>query len=148
MRVRTLEASLGLLLFMITPSLVVSAQVQSGDQPEVTAAVAPIFPMIAAAAKANGDVLVDVKINSKGIVSASNAIAGNGLLRRVCEVAARRWKFSPAKDGSDERSVRLIFSFRVLKKEAPEIETTPVFMPPYKVLVTRNKPVIKTVTVH
>ncbi|MFZ0061339.1 MAG: energy transducer TonB [Pyrinomonadaceae bacterium] len=145
---RSVGANLLLLLFTISPLMVVRAQVKSADEPEVIAAVAPIFPIIAAAAKADGDVVVEVKINSRGMVTSSSAVVGHPLLRAVCEVASRRWKFVPSNDGSKERSVRLTFSFRILEKDAPEIETTPVFMPPYRVEVTRGKPVIQTVTVQ
>ena len=137
-----------LLLFAITPLMVVRAQVESADQPEVIAAVAPVFPAVAAAAKAKGDVVVEVKINSKGLVTSSTAVAGHPLLRAICQIVSRRWKFVPSTDASKERSVRLTFSFLILEKDAPEIETTPVFMPPYRVEVTRSKPAIETNTTH
>jgi hypothetical protein len=145
---KSLGANLLLLLFTISPLMVGRAQIKSADEPAVIAAVAPIFPVVAAAAKANGDVIIEVKINSKGMVTSSKGVVGHHLLRAVCEVASRRWKFVPSNDGSKERSVRLTFSFRILDKDAPEIETTPVFMPPYRVEVTRGKPVIQTVTVQ
>jgi TonB family protein len=145
---RSVGANFLLILFTISPLIGVRAQVKSGEQPEVVAAVAPIFPVIAAAAKANGEVIVEVTINTKGKVSATYVVEGNRLLRQVCEIAARRWKFAPAHDESDGRKVRLTFSFRVLEKQAPEIETTPVFMPPYRIEVTRDKPVIKTESTH
>jgi Gram-negative bacterial TonB protein C-terminal len=145
---RRAGANLLLLLFTISPLVVVRAQVKSANEPEVIAAVAPIFPVVAAAAKANGAVVVEVKINSKGMVTSSNAVVGHPLLRVVCEIASRRWKFVASNNASKERSVRLTFSFKIVQKDAPEIETTPVFMPPYRVEVTSGKPVIQTVTVQ
>ena len=148
LRFRSLGANLLLLLFTISPLIVVRAQTKAADEPEVIVAVAPLFPAIAAAAKAKGDVVVEVKINSKGVVTSSTAVAGHPLLRAVCQIASRRWKFVPLTNEFKDRSVRLTFSFHILEKEAPEIETTPVFMPPYRVEVTRTKPIIETNTSH
>ena len=145
---RSLGATFLLLLVTISPLTVISAQVKTSDEPEVVAAVAPVFPAIAAAAKAKGDVVVEVKVNSTGVVTSSTAVAGHPLLRAVCQIASRRWRFVPSTAASKERSVRLTFSFLILEKDAPEIETTPVFMPPYRVEVTRTKPVIETNTSH
>jgi TonB family protein len=145
---RSFGANLLLLLFTISPLFVVTAHAKWADEPEVIAAVAPVFPAIAAAAKAKGDVVVEVKINSKGVVTSSTAVAGHPLLRAICQIASRRWKFVPSTNEFKERSVRLTFSFLILEKDAPEIETTPVFMPPYRVEVTRTKPVIETNTTH
>ncbi|HEX7294838.1 MAG TPA: hypothetical protein VF251_03735, partial [Pyrinomonadaceae bacterium] len=63
-----------------------------------------------------------------------------------CVATARRWKFAPAMESNFERKARLTFTFREIDERAPEIDRTPVFLPPYKVQVTGPK--VKTVTVY
>jgi TonB family protein len=136
---------LPLLLVIVAGSI--SAQTVP-DGPEVVAAVAPIFPPVAASAQATGDVLVDVQIGAAGTVSSAHAVAGHPLLKHICEVTARRWRFVPARGDKTERTARLTFTFHVLDKKAAELDMTPVFLPPYKIEITTVKPVIPTVTVQ
>ena len=124
----------------------VQSEPQSSEQPPVLLAAAPIFPAIASAARATGNVVVEVKIDSLGAVSSAHTVEGHALLRKACEAAARRWKFAPIEDKSRIRTARLTFSFRILEKDVPETEITPVFMPPYKVEVTRIQQVLDTGT--
>jgi TonB family protein len=121
---------------------------QSSEQPAVVSAAAPIFPPIAAAARAIGEVIVEVKINRAGEVTSTKTQGAHPLLRKACEIAAARWKFAPAGEGVGDRSARITFVFRITDKEKPETEITPVFMPPYRVEVTRNAPVIETYRSH
>jgi TonB family protein len=121
---------------------------QSSEQPMVVSAAAPIFPPIAAAARATGEVVVEVKINQAGEVTSAQPQGSHPLLRKACEIAAARWKFAPAGEGVGSRSARLTFVFRMTDKEMPEAEITPVFMPPYRIEVTRNAPVIETYRSH
>ena len=132
----------------ISSMFVAQSEPQSSEQPSVLSAAAPIFPAIAAAARATGNVVVEVKIDSSGAVSSAHTVEGHALLRKACETAAQRWKFAPIEDKSQTRTARLTFAFRILEKDVPEAEMTPVFMPPYKVEVTRIKQVIDTVTVQ
>jgi len=121
---------------------------QSSEQPVVVSAAAPIFPPIAAAARATGEVIVEVKINQAGEVTSAKTQGSHPLLRKACEIAAARWKFAPAGEGAGSRSARLTFVFRITDKEMSEAEITPVFMPPYRVEVGRNAPVIETYRSH
>ncbi len=147
MKMKTWFCLVALMVIAVGGS-VVSAQTVASDQPEVVAAVAPIFPAIAASAKASGDVIVEVKIDQNGTVSSAHALEGHPLLQKVCEATARRWKFAAAKDSKSARVARLTFTFRVVDDKAPEIDRTPVFLPPYKIELAGPKVVIKTVTVH
>jgi TonB family protein len=121
---------------------------QTADEPAVVAAVAPTYPVIAAAAKASGDVNVDVTIDSSGNVSSARAVNAHALLKNICEATARRWKFAPTKEPKSNRTARLIFTFREVADRVPEHERTPVFLPPYRVEVTGPKIFIKTETSH
>ncbi len=121
---------------------------QSSEQPVVVSAAAPIFPPIAAAARATGEVIVEVKINRAGEVTSAKTQGSHPLLQKACEIAAARWKFAPAGEGVGNRSARLTFVFRITDKEMSEAEITPVFMPPYRVEVMRNASVIETYRSH
>ena len=121
---------------------------QSSEQPVVISAVAPIFPPVAAAARAIGEVVVEVKINQAGEVTSARTQGSHPLLRKACEIAAARWKFAPVEHAASMRSARLTFVFRMPDKEMPEVEITPVFKPPYRVEVMRNAPVIETYRSH
>src|SRR5689334_6508403 len=94
-----------ILLVAIGACLNVSAQTIDG--PTVVAAVAPVYPAIAAAAHASGDVNVDVKIDTSGKVASAHAVDGHALLKAICEATARRWKFVPATETQTERTARL-----------------------------------------
>jgi TonB family protein len=126
----------------------VNISAQTTDGPAVVAAVAPVYPPIAAAAHAMGDVTVDVKIDASGKVTSARAVDGHSLLQAVSVAAARRWRFVPANEANAERRARLTFTFLDMKANAPEDERTAVFLPPYKVQVAGPKVVIQTQTVH
>jgi TonB family protein len=115
---------------------------QATGSPEVVAAAAPVYPPIAVAARAMSDVVVDVKISPDGHVSAADAVSGHPLLQQAAKVAARRWRFEAADAKSGIRTARLTFVFRISDKQMPDSEATTVFMPPYRVEVTRNPPVL------
>ncbi|MGH9752066.1 MAG: energy transducer TonB [Blastocatellia bacterium] len=57
--------------------------------------VQPVYPAIAKAAGASGDVQVEILISETGEVIHAKAISGHHLLRSVAEDAARRWVFKP-----------------------------------------------------
>lgn len=111
---------------------------QSFEPPGVVAAAAPVYPAIAVAANAAGEVMVEVNIDADGNVSAADARSGHPLLQRAAKIAARRWKFEPAGAGTGPRTARLAFIFRIIQEKRPEAEIAPVFMPPYKVEITEN----------
>jgi TonB family protein len=132
------------LLFVI--SACVSLSAQTTDGPAVVAAAAPVYPAIAAAAHASGEVTVDVKIDASGKVISARAVSGHSLLQAVSVAAARRWRFVPANETDAERTARLTFSFIDTKANAPEEERTAVFLPPYKVQVAG--PMVVRQTIH
>jgi len=105
------------------------------DGPVVVAAVAPVYPPIAAAAIASGEVVVEVKIDGKGTVTSARAISGHPLLQAVSVAAARRWKFGSTTEAQNQ-SARLTFAFSNADDEASESDRTPIFFPPYKVQVS------------
>lgn len=121
-------------------SILTFAQSQSEstrEGPTVIAAVAPVFPPIARAARAKGEVVVEVKVNSQGEVEESKALSGHALLRKVFEAAAKKWKFADVKAPS--KMALLTFSFGYVdSKSDPEYMI--VFLPPYKIEMIWNPP--------
>jgi TonB family protein len=119
---------------------------QSALSPKVVAAAAPFYPPIAMAARASSDVVVEVKIGTDGNVSSASARSGHPLLQHAATLAARRWRFEPAADGSGVRTASLTFTFRLNEEKKPPAEITPVFMPPYKVeIIADSSRIVETV---
>jgi TonB family protein len=114
----------------------------TNDQPTVVTAVAPVFPPIAQAANVGGDVLVEVKINSDGAVTSAKAISNYKLLRAAAEDAAKRWRFNPSAEKSDEHTATLTFTFQVMPRCSPSNELTSIFYPPYKIEARVEKPTV------
>lgn len=106
-------------------------------EPTVVAAVAPVFPPIARAARTKGDVVVEVRINSDGQVTDTRVMSGHKLLQKASEVAARKWKFDSA---GNERSARLTFNFGYVDGKNTDPEYIVTFMPPYRIEVIWNPP--------
>ncbi|MDT4895979.1 MAG: Gram-negative bacterial TonB protein C-terminal [Acidobacteriota bacterium] len=105
------------------------------ERPIVTKAVAPsTYPPIARAARAEGKVIVEVKINDAGDVTKAKRIEGHKLLEAVTMQAARLWKFAP---GADNRTTQLTFTFG-MAEDKDRIS----FIPPYEVEYIGETPVI------
>ena len=118
-------------------------QTPTTEQPIVISAAAPIFPPLANAGRVSADVIVEVEINLSGDVTSVHA-DGHALLIKVCEAAARRWKFAPAEKNAGSRIARLTFTFRSLEKELPEDQITPVYYPAYRIEVMHNPNILQT----
>ena len=138
-----LAASLAMLGF----GPAIAAQ-QTGEQPMVIRAVAPDYPAIAMAAKAEGKVVVEVRINNEGKVTATKVLDEGSskmkFLHKASEKAASRWQFTLGTDDSDKRTAQLTFVFRVV----PDNEAEIFFSPPYQVEVAERKPIIQTETIR
>lgn len=140
MRTHKLPAFVSAVLLLAAAAVVAAPssrfKPQTAEPPSVVAAVSPYFPAIAAVARASGEVVVEVKIDNAGEVSATKAKSGHPLLRQAAEAAARRWKFAPAAVPADPRTASLTFVFNISEERMAEAASTPVFFPPYKVQVT------------
>ena len=53
----------------------------------------PVYPAIANAARATGDVVVEIIVDEEGNVISARAVSGHPLLRDAAEKAAQDWKF-------------------------------------------------------
>ena len=140
-----LLSSICAMLISVDSNPAASYNQSSIEQPSVVSAVAPTYPPIARSARAQGDVIVEIKVDAKGNVQATKVISGHPLLQKASERAAMRWTFSPGISDSAPRTIRLTFSdgdmtLRQRDKSEPEFMTT--FLPPYKVEVKWNPPII------
>lgn len=84
-----------------------------------------------------GDIVVEVRVNSHGEVEESKIISGYPLLRKVCEAAAKKWKFADVESRS--KMARLTFSFGYVDSKS-DPEYTIGFLPPYKIEMIWNPP--------
>jgi hypothetical protein len=120
-------------LFVATASASMTpVHARSVESPAVIQAVAPIFPIPNKGNIAVGNVIVEVQLDSKGMVIQAKAVQGHPNLYPVCERAARRWLFAAGPD-SNSRTVRLTFVFRIMDVLTPPEELGPIFSLPYKV---------------
>jgi TonB family protein len=112
------------------------------EQPAVVKAVAPTnYPPIAFAARVDGKVVVEVKIDSAGKVVSADAVEGHALLKKFAADTAKRWQFEPAANGTKQRRVNLTFIFHIAAKNQQE---EVMFSPPYQVEVTCQSHFIET----
>jgi len=107
-----------------------AVRISNGElEREAVSKVEPEYPPIARAARASGDVKVEVVIDGTGKIISARPISGHPLLRHSALMAARQWKFKPAaRPGRQaKRSGLLNFSFILedSKDTAPGKERTP-----------------------
>ncbi len=105
---------------------------QTVDNPAVLQAVAPIFPIPGKGNIAVGKVVIEVQIDSKGVVTHAKAVQGHPALYGVSERAAKRWVFAAALN-SEMRVIRLTFIFRIVDVVTPQEDLGPIFSLPYNV---------------
>jgi TonB family protein len=84
------------------------------EQPAVISAVAPYYPADARAHHATGSVVVEVSIDAKGEVASTTVMSGHPAVRRVCERAAKNWRFAPLAGSAALRTVRVTFKFSII----------------------------------
>ena len=67
------------------------------EQPKLLSSTAAVYPSLARAQGAQGDVTIDALIDANGRVSATNVLSGSPLLQKAAVDALRLWKYQPAK---------------------------------------------------
>jgi TonB family protein len=111
------------------------AQVSSSENPAVKAAVAPIYPPLAVAARISGTVTVRAVVDASGSVTQAEVTAGHPMLKQAAADAAQKWKFDAS--SQEQRTAVLSFQF-VLLPEKAELESQTSFLPPYSVEVKKR----------
>ena len=81
------------------PAPAVPAPPKGGQlqQPKLLSSTAAVYPPLARAQGAQGDVTIDALIDANGKVSTTNVLSGNPLLQRAAVDSLRLWKYQPAK---------------------------------------------------
>ena len=146
---RIFKLSLIIYLFTIF-SISAAAQTgnsnQTAEQPQVISATAPQYPAAASALGIKGEVVVEVKINEKGEVTAAKSVSGRDRLYEASEKAAKDWKFSEsfARD-KKERTALITFNYSILfDTNQRSRENIVIFKPPYTVEVILNPGIISS----
>jgi TonB family protein len=111
----------------------------------VVSTAAPVYPPIARAANAQGEVIVDVSVNAQGEVIATQALEGHVLLRKAAESAALKWKFNSLSQRSNTRVGNITFSFKLKLEEAVEVIDDITFTPPGRLEITHKIPTILSI---
>jgi TonB family protein len=75
---------------------------------------APVYPPIARAARASGEVVVMVKVDECGKVVAAKAVSGHPLLQQAAAQAAYGWRFPPTRLSGEPVKVSGTISFNFL----------------------------------
>jgi len=91
----------------------------------------PLYPPVARAVRAAGEVKVALEVNEKGKVVQAKAIDGHPLLRKVSELAALKWEFASV-PGTHFLVIRFLFHDPLSKKERTGLE----ILGPYRVRFT------------
>jgi TonB family protein len=82
----------------------------------------PVFPPIAKAARASGEVKIEVTIDKAGKVVSARAVSGHPLLRDSALAAARQWKFKPTMVAGKPAKVGGILTFNFVLDDGKKSE--------------------------
>src|SRR5262245_25273300 len=121
------------------------AGTQQVEELTVVTTAAPVYPPIARAAKAQGEVIVSVSVNAHGDVISALALEGHELLRKAAESAALKWKFNPLFQKSNTRIGQIAFSFKFDLEEAVEVKDDIIFTPPGRLELIHKVPTIRSI---
>lgn len=80
------------------------------EMPSVLSEVRPVYPKEARERKLEGDVVMDVLIDEKGLVRQLNVISGEPIFRASATEAMKKFKFRPAKVDAKSVSVRVRYT--------------------------------------
>lgn len=120
--------------------------------PDRSAAVFPIYPPIAMAARAEGVVAVEVQVDGDGAVTSASATGGHPLLQQTSVNAARLWKFAPGGKAGEARAVRLHFSFRIVPRDCSQSgrapDPAPILLSAYQAEIARVMLCLQQVISH
>src|SRR5262245_12769462 len=121
------------------------AETRHIEELTVVSTAAPVYPPIARAANAQGEVIVSISVNSQGDVIAALALEGHELLRKAAESAALKWKFNSLSQKSNTRVGQITFSFKFELEEAVEVKDDIIFTPPGRLELIHKVPTILSI---
>jgi TonB family protein len=84
-------------------------------EPRIRSRVLPEYPTIARQLNAQGDVVLDITIDTNGDVTGIDVVSGPAVLRQVALVAVRQWKYEPSRLDGRPTTVheRVVVRFRL-----------------------------------
>ena len=97
----------------------------------VIRAVPAVYPILAAVARASGNVIVDAKIKPDGTVLEASTVEGHEVFRAAAERSARQWVFNSVEDPHLTRTARITYSFKLLTGTSNPEDLVPIFIPPF-----------------
>ena len=109
-------------------------------QLSVIRAVPAVYPVLAAAARASGNVIVETKIRPDGTVIEANAIEGHEVFKFAAERSARLWIFNSVEDPGLTRTTRITYSFKLITGTSNPQDLVPVFLPPFSLEIRGTIP--------
>ncbi len=115
--------------FNIEPNPICCGTSSEKPYPKIIKLSKPPYPAAARAVRANGEVVVEVKIDKKGKVVEAKAVSGHPLLRAFSVQAAKQSLFE-ALESDEQREVKLTFVFLQNIKEKENIKR---YSNPYRV---------------
>ncbi|HEV3470512.1 MAG TPA: energy transducer TonB [Pyrinomonadaceae bacterium] len=87
---------------------------------KIVSRVAPVYPPIAKAARAQGLVVVQIIVGEGGEVISANAISGHPLLQQAAVAAVRQWRFSPTRlEGKPVKVIGTVTVNFILEEKKP-----------------------------
>ena len=108
-----------LLLILSFGLFCAAAQCQEQSEPALRSTLMATYPPIAAIAHIEGDVRASFVLDASGGVASVEIISGPPLLHRATEENIRSWKFSPARQKSDENKTYYTdFYYRISRRSA------------------------------
>ena len=97
------------LLATVTFIRVSFGQAENNQFPPVISSVTPSIPLMAVAVRLQGNVVVELTLDSDGRVRSAIVVSGHPILQEPTKQAALKWTFAPAIEVS--RIVRLVFVY-------------------------------------
>lgn len=107
----------------------------AAEQPKALEVAVPGYPRLPSGAREEGEVAVDLEIDSAGNVVSAKAVTGPDRLRPWAEAAALKWRFEASVPGP----VRLVFAFVLQRGLTDPPAVTSTFTPPNRVVVIAEK---------
>lgn len=89
-----------------------SAESQTAPRPPIKI-VRPTYPKLAELRHIEGEVLLELQVNSRGRVQTVRTLSGNLLLREAAEEAARQWQFPRSENQAVSTFTRVKFNFKL-----------------------------------
>lgn len=107
---------------------------------DVVRAVPAVYPILAAAAKESGTVVVEIRIKTDGTVTEVKTLDGQEVFRAAAERSARQWVFNAVEDPHLLRTAHITYLFKLMTGTSNPEDLVPVFFPPFSLEIRGTIP--------